>query len=325
MKVWCRCDKCGESFETEENVRTDVCPHCMSFVDIAEPRISRKDRDRAPAEKEGNARSGGDASAERGCPKEKHAAADGIKKGGAAEMYESLLLRAQTHCDRKEWREAADCYEKCLGYPKDWRTDFGIIFSQTRGLTDFSQFTFAGYGSAKTLAAHVRAAFSEMPEEKRKQYAARYLPLLQKRRAELCVGRTALDGAFPRAREELRRITGANGDIERDARRSKRKSAVAICLFSGLFLLAAAGSVLCFLAQAHVFAAVAVFLAAFFAAGVLVSAVSFQKLKHREKIDETLRFSYESTIQNKKLLEEVSERTSEQIEAIDLISGYLRR
>ena len=323
MKVWFRCDKCGESFEAEEGVRTDICPHCMSFVDVSKPRISRKDKTRGPAEKEENANSN-DVSAARVCPKENRAGADEIKKSAEAEMYESLLLRAQTHCDRKEWREAAVCYEKCFACRKDWRADFGIIFTQTRGFTDFSQFTFAGYDSSKKLTAHVREAFSGMPEEKRKQYAARYLPLLQKRRAELCGGRTALDRAAPLARESLHCMDCKKEAEKRNPRRPKGNPAAAICLFSGLFLLTAVGSVLCFLAQAYVFAAVAVFLAAFFAAGVLVSAVSFQKLKHREKIDETLRFSYESTIQDEKILAEVSERTSEQTEAIDLISGYMR-
>ena len=89
-------------------------------------------------------------------------------------------------------------------------------------------------------------------------------------------------------------------------------------------VLAAAGAALCFLAGTYVFAAVAVFLAAFFAAGLFVSAVSYRKLKQREKIDDALRLSYGSTIRDKEMLGEVSERTSEQIAAIDLISGYLK-
>lgn len=35
MKVWFRCNKCGKAFEAEERVRTDICPHCMSFIDLS--------------------------------------------------------------------------------------------------------------------------------------------------------------------------------------------------------------------------------------------------------------------------------------------------
>ena len=73
-----------------------------------------------------------------------------------------------------------------------------------------------------------------------------------------------------------------------------------------------------------VLAGLAVFFAVLFAAGLSVAAVSFQKFRQWEKIDETLRSSYESTIRDKEMLGEVSERASEQIAAIDLISGYLK-
>lgn len=324
MKIWVKCDKCGKAFEAEELARTDICPHCMSFVSIAKPGAAFGRKNPVSAEKKEDKNSGGSGSAGRICPREKPAAAGGTEKGGAAEVYEALLRRAQTYCKRKEWGKAADCYEKCLGCRKDWRADFGIVFAQTRGFTDFAQFTFSAYGSAKTLAAHVQAAFSGMNEEKRKQCAERYLPLLEKRRAELCGGRAALDRAVPLAREELRRLNSENGEEKRAARRPKGKFVLSLCLFSGLLLLAAAGTVICFLAQTYVFAVIAVFFAAFFAAGLFVSALSFQKYKRWETIDETLRLSHESTIRDEELLGEVSERTSEQIAAIDLISGYLR-
>ena len=322
MKVWVRCDKCGRSFETEECVRTDICPHCMSFVDIAKLRHPCGDKNAGPAKKDETG--GKDAFAERAFPSEKRAAAGETKKNGESELYEALLLCAQTHCERKDWSKAAECYEKCLRERKDWRADFGIVLAQTCGFTDFSRFTFAGYDSAKSLAAHVRAAFSGMNEETRKQCAAKYLPLLDKRRAELCGERAALDRAVPLARENLRRSVGGDGEEKRKIRRSGQKTVVAIWAFSGLFLLSAAGIVAGFFAAAYVLAALAVFFAALFAAGLSVAAVSFHKFRQWEKIDETLRFSYESTIRDEEMLGEVSERTSEQIAAIDLISGYLK-
>lgn len=163
-----------------------------------------------------------------------------------------------------------------------------------------------------------------MGEEKRKQYAAQYIPLLDERRRELCGGRAVLDTAVLRARENLRRLDSENGEEKRETQRSKRISFVSIFVFSVFLLLAAAGTALCFMAETYVFAAVAVFFAAFFAAGLFVSAVSYRKLKLREKIDDALRLSYSSTIRDKEMLGEVSERTSEQIAAIDLISGYLK-
>ena len=321
MKIRVECDRCGRAFEAEERALTDVCPHCMSFVDVSKLRDSCAGKDLVPAEKEEDKNSGGPAG--RVCPTEKPAAADGTGKDGPG-AYEAFLSRAQTHCDRKEWRKAAECYEKCLRERKDWRADFGIVFARTCGFTDFAQFTFAGYDSAKSLAAHVRAAFSGMNEETRKQCAAKYLPLLDQRRAELCGERAALDRAVPLARENLRRSVGGDGEEKRKIRRSRQKTVVAIWAFSGLFLLSAAGIVAGFFAAAYVLAALAVFFAALFAAGLSVAAVSFHKFRQWEKIDETLRFSYESTIRDEEMLGEVSERTSEQIAAIDLISGYLK-
>lgn len=324
MKIRVECDKCGKAFEAEERALTDICPHCMSFVDISKLRNACGRGNPAPAEKKEDKNSDGSGFAGHVCPKENPAPAGRTGKDGDAEIYEALLSRAQTHCERKEWSKAADCYEKCLREGKDWRADFGIVFARTCGFTDFSQFTFAGYDSAKNLTAHVRAAFSGMDEENRKQYAARYLPLLDKRRAELCGERAALDGAVPRACENLRRLGGEDGEEKRETRRSKRKAVVSIWIFSGLLLLSVVGGVIGFFASSYVFAALAVFFAVLFAAGLSVAAVSFQKFRQWEKIDETLRSSYESTIRDKEMLGEVSERASEQIAAIDLISGYLK-
>ena len=318
MKVWVRCCKCGEAFEAEEGVHTDVCPHCMFFVDIAKLRDSCEGNNPGAAE---NAEKRG-VSAIHVPPRGKPT--DEIKKWRETEMYESLLRRAQAHCERKEWGKAATCYEECLYRRKDWRAHFGIVFARTRGFTDFSKFTFVEYDSAKKLISHVRTAFSGINEENKKKYAARYLPLLEKRRAELCGGLAALDRAVPRAHEGLRQLNSEAGETKREKQRSKRKIVVPMCLFLTFFLLSVVGTVISFLAEAYVFATVAMFFTAFFAAGLFISAVSFQKLKGLGKIDETLRFSFESTIRDKKLIEEVSERTSEQIAAIDLISGYLK-
>ena len=45
MKVRYKCYKCGKTFETEDRIRTDICPHCMSFIDL-----SQAERCAAPAE-----------------------------------------------------------------------------------------------------------------------------------------------------------------------------------------------------------------------------------------------------------------------------------
>lgn len=45
MKVRYKCYKCGKAFEAEDRIRTDICPHCMSFIDL-----SRAERCAAPAE-----------------------------------------------------------------------------------------------------------------------------------------------------------------------------------------------------------------------------------------------------------------------------------
>ena len=190
MKVWFRCCKCGKAFEAEDRVRTDICPHCMSFVDLAQaekitapdnknsaeaenlsaaqttPKIPERDAKGAPPAQKA------DALAQNISPQGAPAGAE------AEDTYETLYAGAEKMMSFGAWGNAADLFRRSIEKRENWLARFGLVRAATRDLTDLSCF------SAVTKAA--AAAFDKMPAAERLSLGKRYIPALEKKRESLC-------------------------------------------------------------------------------------------------------------------------------------------
>ena len=166
MKVWFRCNKCGKAFEAEERVRTDICPHCMSFVDLKRAEKITAADDKNAAEEENifaahSARatpSSPKSAAKAAMPSAKESAngaplakvagtpARGISPQGcpagadAEDTYDSLYAKAEKMLTFGAWGNASELFRHCLEKRESWQAHFGLVRATTRELTDLSNF-----------------------------------------------------------------------------------------------------------------------------------------------------------------------------------------
>lgn len=291
-----RCYKCGKEFSVREGVRSDICPACMSFIDVkkaqaemrgetalskqqpekseescaakdgmktqtarpavdiysktvqSKPGVSavteRSEKSEKGAEEKEISVSAGNTASERkltarilpveikGRGQEKasvqpekenvfavrettvaqkgksdSAGTDlrGLKRADAqkeAAAYEERLSQAEKFLRENRFSEAREAFEACLKERDDWRADFGIVLSATRGLYDLSLFS--------EVSDHVSRALDEMPQEAKEKLGEHYVPQLQ------------------RMREETQRALDARKDsrADEDTRKTKKKSAL---------------------------------------------------------------------------------------------------
>lgn len=171
MKIQVICGKCGKTFEAEESVRTDICPHCMSFVDL-------RGTGAAPAEKPAaRARQKVPDAGSPMRPLQKEvtpaASAAPAPQGGT---YAEACAGAESMMAAGAWSNAALLFAKGLAEKEDgWQARFGIVRAKTREFTDLSALA----GVQEDAAAALRA----MPAEERRAFGARYLPVLAEKRA----------------------------------------------------------------------------------------------------------------------------------------------
>ena len=291
-----RCYKCGKEFSVREGVRSDICPACMSFIDVkkaqaemrgetalskqqpekseescaakdgmktqtarpavdiysktvqSKPGVSavteRSEKSEKGAEEKEISVSAGNTASERkltarilpveikGRGQEKarvqpekenvfavrettvaqkgksdSAGTDlrGLKRADAqkeAAAYEERLSQAEKFLRENRFSEAREAFEACLRERGDWRADFGVALSATRGLYDLSLFS--------EVSDHASRALDEMPQEAKEKLGEHYVPQLQ------------------RMREETQRALDARKDsrAEEDTRKTKKKSAL---------------------------------------------------------------------------------------------------
>ena len=291
-----RCYKCGKEFSVREGVRSDICPACMSFIDVkkaqaekrgetalskqqpekseescaakdgmktqtarpavdiysktvqSKPGVSavteRSEKSGKGAEEKEISVSAGNTASERkltarilpveikGRGQEKarvqpekenvfavrettvaqkgksdSAGTDlrGLKRADAqkeAAAYEERLLQAEKFLRENRFSEAREAFEACLRERDDWRADFGVVLSATRGLYDLSLFS--------EVSDHASRALDEMPQEAKEKLGEHYVPQLQ------------------RMREETQRALDARKDsrAEEDTRKTKKKNAL---------------------------------------------------------------------------------------------------
>lgn len=210
MKVWFRCYKCGKAFEAEERVRTDVCPHCMSFVDLARAeKITAADDKNTPDE--GSFFAAHSARATPSSPKSAAKAAmlsakesangappageagtplqvspQGSPAGAEAEdTYDSLYAKAEKMLTFGAWGNAAELFRRCLALRDCWQVRFGLVRAATRELTDLSKFA--------DVQKDADAAFDQMTAAERLSLGKRYVPELEKKRKSIRKSYAALD------------------------------------------------------------------------------------------------------------------------------------
>lgn len=263
-----RCYKCGKEFSVREGVRSDICPACMSFIDIKKAQAEmnggathanltaekseelcaaendpktkkvaqaavdiRKKRGQhkseisALAERSAKSETEKDRTADEGyagsgqklttlilpvvikgrteeklgakpekenvfavcetsdVQKEKTESTENAKSAetdfcGSGRVdakkeaaYEERLSQAEISLRENRFSEAREAFEACLKERDDWRAEFGIVLSVTRGLYDLSLFSEVSENASRAL--------DKMPQEAKEKLGEHYVPQLQ--------------------------------------------------------------------------------------------------------------------------------------------------
>ena len=198
MKVWFRCDKCGKAFEAEERVRTDICPHCMSFIDLSRAeRLVRKPaaavcgKEVDPAADAASSAMKKTAAGAKSVNQAAGTPARGISPLGcpagadAEDTYDSLYAKAEKMLTFGAWGNASELFRHCLEKRESWQAHFGLVRATTRELTDLSNFS--------AVQKDADAAFDKMTAAERISLGKRYVPELEKKRKSIRKSYAALD------------------------------------------------------------------------------------------------------------------------------------
>lgn len=198
MKVWFRCNKCGKAFEAEERVRTDICPHCMSFIDLSRAeRLVRKPaaavcgKEVDPAADAASSAMKKTAAGAKSVNQAAGTPARGISPLGcpagadAEDTYDSLYAKAEKMLTFGAWGNASELFRHCLGKRESWQAHFGLVRATTRELTDLSNFS--------AVQKDADAAFDKMTAAERISLGKRYVPELEKKRKSIRKSYAALD------------------------------------------------------------------------------------------------------------------------------------
>ena len=319
MKVWFRCDKCGKAFEAEERVRTDICPHCMSFIDLSRAeRLVRKPaaavcgKEVDPAADAASSAMKKTAAGAKSVNQAAGTPARGISPLGcpagadAEDTYDSLYAKAEKMLTFGAWGNASELFRHCLEKRESWQAHFGLVRATTRELTDLSNFS--------AVQKDADAAFDKMTAAERISLGKRYVPKLDEKRQSLKNSLSLLE------RNDLHEFI-----MQKDKRSTlgepNRKGIAAIAvggILLAVFLIIGAAL---FGALPEQPAVGTVVLCAGIAAGVVCIAFgarAYSKEKRANAAKEAVRAVTEQTrnIERKKLMA--------QIDAIDYLCGFLK-
>ena len=319
MKVWFRCDKCGKAFEAEERVRTDICPHCMSFIDLSRAeRLVRKPaaavcgKEVDPAADAASSAMKKTAAGAKSVNQAAGTPARGISPLGcpagadAEDTYDSLYAKAEKMLTFGAWGNASELFRHCLEKRESWQAHFGLVRATTRELTDLSNFS--------AVQKDADAAFDQMTAAERLSLGKRYVPKLDEKRQSLKNSLSLLE------RNDLHEFI-----MQKDKRSTlgepNRKGIAAIAvggILLAVFLIIGAAL---FGALPEQPAVGTVVLCAGIAAGVVCIAFgarAYSKEKRANAAKEAVRAVTEQTrnIERKKLMA--------QIDAIDYLCGFLK-
>ena len=190
MKVWFRCNKCGKALEAEERERRDICPHCMSFIDLSRAeRLVRKPaaavcgKEVDPAADAASSAMKKTAAGAKSVNQAAGTPARGISPLGcpagadAEDTYDSLYAKAEKMLTFGAWGNASELFRHCLGKRESWQAHFGLVRATTRELTDLSNFS--------AVQKDADAAFDKMTAAERISLGKRYVPKLDEKRQSL--------------------------------------------------------------------------------------------------------------------------------------------
>lgn len=319
MKVWFRCNKCGKAFEAEERVRTDICPHCMSFIDLSRAeRLVRKPaaavcgKEVDPAADAASSAMKKTAAGAKSVNQAAGTPARGISPLGcpagadAEDTYDSLYAKAEKMLTFGAWGNASELFRHCLEKRESWQAHFGLVRATTRELTDLSNFS--------AVQKDADAAFDQMTAAERLSLGKRYVPKLDEKRQSLKNSLSLLE------RNDLHEFI-----MQKDKRSTlgepNRKGIAAIAvggILLAVFLIIGAAL---FGALPEQPAVGTVVLCVGIAAGVVCIAFgarAYSKEKRANAAKEAVRAVTEQTrnIERKKLMA--------QIDAIDYLCGFLK-
>lgn len=319
MKVWFRCNKCGKAFEAEERVRTDICPHCMSFIDLSRAeRLVRKPAaavcgkevdpaaDAASSAMKKTAAGAKSVNQAAGTPARGISPLDCPAGADAEDTYDSLYAKAEKMLTFGAWGNASELFRHCLEKRESWQAHFGLVRATTRELTDLSNFS--------AVQKDADAAFDKMTAAERLSLGKRYVPKLDEKRQSLKNSLSLLE------RNDLHEFI-----MQKDKRSTlgepNRKGIAAIAvggILLAVFLIIGAAL---FGALPEQPAVGTVVLCVGIAAGVVCIAFgarAYSKEKRANAAKEAVRAVTEQTrnIERKKLMA--------QIDAIDYLCGFLK-
>ena len=304
MKIQVVCGKCGKTFEAEESVRTDVCPHCMSFVEL-------RGTGAASAEKltgNGQLKTPGAGSPIRPLQKGTGSAAP----ASPGDTYAAAYAEAERMMAAGAWSNAARLFVKCLAEKEDgWQARFGLVRAKTREFTDLSALA----GVQEDAAVALRA----MPREERRAFGVRYLPVLTEKRRALARSLNALNSADVPAQSgnDLLDAAGENMGITAGGKGGKKSTpAVILCFCIAGILFVIGGAVM----SASVAAGGAVF-AAGALAGVAGIALGIRSEVRKKRADAAQRAVAEVKEESRRA---EKKELQAQLDAIDLFCGYLK-
>ncbi len=319
MKVWFRCNKCGKAFEAEERVRTDICPHCMSFIDLSRAeRLVRKPaaavcgKEVDPAADAASSAMKKTAAGAKSVNQAAGTPARGISPLGcpagadAEDTYDSLYAKAEKMLTFGAWGNASELFRHCLEKRESWQAHFGLVRATTRELTDLSNFS--------AVQKDADAAFDKMTAAERLSLGKRYVPKLDEKRQSLKNSLSLLE------RNDLHEFI-----MQKDKRSTlgePNRKGIAAIAFGGILLAVflIIGAAL-FGALPEQPAVGTVVLCVGIAAGVVCIAFgarAYSKEKRANAAKEAVRAVTEQTrnIERKKLMA--------QIDAIDYLCGFLK-
>lgn len=319
MKVWFRCNKCGKAFEAEERVRTDICPHCMSFIDLSraerlvgKPAAAVCGKEVDPAADAASSAMKKTAAGAKSVNQAAGTPARGISPLGcpagadAEDTYDSLYAKAEKMLTFGAWGNASELFRHCLEKRESWQAHFGLVRATTRELTDLSNFS--------AVQKDADAAFDQMTAAERLSLGKRYVPKLDEKRQSLKNSLSLLE------RNDLHEFI-----MQKDKRSTlgepNRKGIAAIAvggILLAVFLIIGAAL---FGALPEQPAVGTVVLCVGIAAGVVCIAFgarAYSKEKRANAAKEAVRAVTEQTwnIERKKLMA--------QIDAIDYLCGFLK-
>lgn len=135
-KVKVRCYKCGSEFETNEGVRSDICPTCMSFIDISRALGADGQAAKAqPIAQDPPKEELHGVQEESAAPQEKAKETAPVK-----EAENGGLKHAEQLLEAGIWSAARSEFEESLSEGESWQAHWGIVRAATRELTDLSVF-----------------------------------------------------------------------------------------------------------------------------------------------------------------------------------------